>query len=202
MDSSLRLILFLFIFSFGCQEKLSPKEYKSWIENKENGLLKSKKISSFQYVAMYSPPEYKLIISNSPEEFATIKDIDKELMNYNKDLTFNFKIKNSEGVPPLRYNLLNEEEYYARLEYMNNQVINDFFILKQSNIQDTIRCKFVHMERDFGLSPEIRLQLSFGENVVGDNIQLCYNDRMFDNGMIKFIFEQQKIKNLPTLIKD
>ncbi len=193
------IVVFTSLFFLnGCKKSYEPLAYKQWIESDESGLNKSKSIGDIEYKVQFLSPEYKLLINKGPIEIKEI-NIENELLNYKKDYSFSFTVTNLNGIPPLRYQLYNEDEYFGRIEYMNSEVINDFYLLADK--KDTIKCLFAHMERDFGISPELRLQVSFGEIIEGKNIQFCYNDKMLNNGLIKFTIFWDNLQNLPELKK-
>lgn len=192
------LVISFLALIIGCEKKLLPLEYKQWAESEDSGLSKSKIINPIEFKVQFLKPEYKLLINKGPVEINNI-DIEKELLEYEKDYSFAFTMKNLNGIPPLRYQLYDENEYFSRIEYMNNNVTKDFYLLTSKS--DTLKCLFAHMERDFGISPELRLQVSFGDIVEGEDIQFCYNDNMLRNGMIKFKFYWEDLTKSPKLIK-
>lgn len=199
MGNKVLLVFLLMILGFSsCKSALAPEEYKNWIESEESGLHKSKVIGDFKYDLQFMTPEYKLLLNNGPQDFNKI-DLERELAEYKDDYSFELILTNLKGFVPLRYNLVNESEYYGRIQYFNSEIVDDLFLLDEN--LDTLNCKFAHLERDFGISPELRLQTSFGELNEWQDIQFCYDDKMFQNGMIKFKIEGANLYDLPELKK-
>ena len=189
-------VLAVLVFA-SCKKSYTPLEYKQWIESDESGFKKKKTIGSLEYEMQYQTREYLLLLNNGPEAFEKEINIAEEMNNYSEDVQVLFTIRNLDGIPPLEYNVQDEMEYYARIQYLNSKVSNDFFLV--SNETDTAKCMFAHLERDFGISPEIRLNLAFNlQNPVND-FRFCYNDKLFNNGMIKFSMSADELNDLPEL---
>ena len=199
MENKVKYLIWTIIFfACSCNREYTPVEYKQWVESSENGLFKSKRMGVLTYETKYITPEYQLILSNGPRDIEDL-NIKEELANTSEGYNFQFTIRNQQNIPPLRYQLHDEEEYFGRIQYFNNAASKDFFLIK--NNTDTLPCVFAHMERDFGISPELRLQLSFGEVGKHQDIQLCYQDKVFNNGMLKFQFKENDLTHLPELIQ-
>lgn len=180
-----------------CKKSLAPLEYKTWIESEESGLRKTKAIGEMEYEMQYQTREYLLLLNKGPKAFEKEIDIESSLEDFSNDIQVLFTIRNLNGIPPLNYNVQNEMEYYARIQYLTSEVTSDFFIL--NNSMDTVKCLFSHMERDFGITPELRLNLAFGMQKPSEDFQLCFNDRLFNNGMIKFSMSKDDLSDLPEL---
>ncbi len=194
----------IYVFSLvlilsSCSNSYTPREYKIWIESSENGFSKTKVLEELEYGVQFQTPEYKLLQKLGPVDFFKITDVESELLSYDFDYSFLFKITNLNGIPPLRYKLTDDKEYYGRIQYFNSAIQKDFFLIVEK--KDTLPCLFAHLERDFGISPELRLQLSFGDVVEDKNVQLCYIDKLYNNGMVKFTLNWKDLKELPKLIK-
>lgn len=197
MDFKQYYILFLLPLIIACKKEYAPLEYKTWIESGESGLNKHKNIGELEYAIQYQTKEYLLLINKGPKGIENC-DIETELENYTDDHQILFTITNEKGIAPLRYHLHDEQEYYARIEYMNGEVMKDCYLLSEG---DTLNCLFAHMERDFGISPELRINFSFEKGEPNKDLQFCFNDRIFNNGMIKLSLLAENINDLPDLRK-
>ena len=191
------MILILGCTAGACNRSMKPAEYKSWIESSESGLNKSKKIGQLEYKIQYVTREYAMILNLGPRGFSPSLNINESLENYSEDMQVIFSIKNLNGVSPLKYKLKDEMEYYARIQYLNSDVVKDFYLIKENG--DTVECSFVHAERDFGIGPELNLTLAFQEQNPDYDFQLCYNDRIYNNGMVKFTMRKENLLDLPEL---
>ena len=83
-------------------------------------------------------------------------------------------------------------DYDKSVKYMATTIRNDFMVVTASG--DTIPCAGVHFERHFKVSPFNRVLLYFGGINPEDNIQLIYQDRLFQNGIFKFKFDEIPFK--------
>lgn len=192
---SLALALCLLVFS-ACKKTYSPLEYKQWIESEESGLHKTKIIGNMEYGIQYQTREYLLLLHEGPDGFKNELNIEEAVNDFSEDVQIVFSIRNLDGIPPLNYQLMNDEEYYARLQHLNGPITEDFFLVTPS---DTIPCAFAHLERDFGIGPELKLSLAFNAQNPNYDFEFCYNDRLFNNGMVKFTLLQENLNDLPEL---
>lgn len=195
------LIGLLLTLLVSCQEKLTPLEYKQWAESEESGLVKQKEVNGLTFRAQYKTREYSVLLQKGPRGIENC-DIEKEVAAISEDHQILLTIDNSEnGTPPLEHEIYDERDYYARLQYLTSgEVSKDCFLLTEQ--KDTVPCALSHFERDFGIGPKLNLSLAFDRSRVPENerIQLCFKDRMFNRGMIKFIFEKESINELPLLV--
>ena len=195
------LPLFTIAVLHSCQQEYTAVEYKQWIESEGSGLHKQKEVGGMLFDVQYQTPEYMVILNKGPLEFESC-DLETELDNYGDEShRLIFTIDNSEaGIAPLEYGIVSENEYYGRIQYLNSEVSKDFFMLAGT---DTLPCRFAHFERDFGISPTMRLNLAFDKNPtpMEEDMQLCFEDRLFNNGLIKFTFDQDDLNDLPELIQ-
>jgi len=76
--------------------------------------------------------------------------------------------------------------------YLASTIRNDFMVVTSSN--DTIPCSGVHFERHFKISPFKRVLLYFGGINPNETIQLIYRDRLYNNGIFKFKFNEIPFK--------
>lgn len=189
------MIAFFTVF-YGCKKSYSPLDYKNWIESSESGLNKKKTIGALTYSAQYQTPEYLVLLSQGPQKIQHC-DLNTEIEKYTGSYHFKFTISCEEGIHPLKFQLRSEEQFYARQEYLNSLLMEDFYLVTSN--EDTLNCVFAHAERDFGISPHLIIDLVF-ENYKGkEGFKLCHNDQLFNNGMIKFSFPSEAINDLPKL---
>src|SRR5690606_29244167 len=83
-------------------------------------------------------------------------------------------------------------DYDKSVNYMANTIMHDFLLVTES--KDTIRCSGVHFERHFNVSPINRILLYFDGINPTENIQLIYQDKLFQQGIFKFTFNETPFK--------
>lgn len=191
--------LILTIFACNKQKNLSTDRYIKWVEDIENGLKKEKKIGDFSYRCFYKPASYialrETVNSGNKIEPLTISKRESELQKLHQ---FNFDIVSKDGKHSVLVTGVNsQEEQSARVNYFVSHAQQDFKLIQG---QDTLPCVLYHFEQTFGLSPLNTIVLGFEkkENKEGD-LQLIYDSRLLNNGEIKFLYTESKIKNIPRL---
>lgn len=197
------------VFSFlSSKEKLPPQEYMSWVEDSENGLVKSNTIEECVYSVFYKPLPY-VVLKDWPDTALTQSAFDKQLDEY-KGLQYYSFIIESKNVANgnqelLRYNLKSTDDYFARIEYYSFQVQNDIKLVEG---KDTLVCRMSHFERAYGLQPKIKIVVAFDrrkddlvkkeEHYNNDKVILFY-DKVFGAGIVKLKIDKETLKNIPEL---
>jgi len=189
-------IIFLML-SLACgSPSLSPADYVHWVENRDNGLIYSKKVGLFEYSILYKPVEYIAIKELGKEEINQ-KRIEGKLKEL-KDLQyFTLKIKADEGNDLLKAGITEEAEYYDRLNYISGFMADDIKLIEG---KDTLVCRLYNMERNYGLAPYNNIVLAFDakENNNQDK-QIEINDKGFGVGKMILRIKKEDIENIPQL---
>lgn len=121
------------------------------------------------------------------------------LENYKKNAGFLLRVNADKFQDELlKYQLGSVNEYYHRIEYYSFQVQNDIHLVL--NEKDTVACSFHHFERNYGIGPEIRLMTNFpvteNELFAANKVQIIWNDRVFKNGPVKFLFNRSQFTQI------
>lgn len=86
------------------------------------------------------------------------------------------------------------KDYQESVKYMSFNIEKDFYVVTSKN--DTIACSGVTFERNFKVAPYQKLLLFFTGIPPEDEIQLIYQDRLFNKGTLKFKFNEKTTKLL------
>lgn len=193
------ILLLLVILTTGCKKgALSPEEYMNWLNNPENGLVVTQQSNSFKYSLRYRPyTELGLI---EIHEYPTKARLDSIVPHLGGLEYYLLKIEGAERQPDvLKTNLSGEADYYDRLNYLTFNFQSDIAIVVN---QDTSMCTLYHMERDYGVSPYLKILLAFPIEDTGfvyDRQILIYPRIESSPEIMKFSVKKDDILNIPQL---
>lgn len=178
--------------------KLNSDQLVSWVRDPEHGFLKSKSIGDIKYLALYKPLDYIICLE---EKSKTISDSIyklklKELEGFEYfDLRIQF---NEDGGELLKKDIQTNEEYQNRLNYCAFLMQKDISLETDS---ETIPCTLFHFERAFDVSPQARFLLGFQKTNTksGAYKTLIFEDKLLNNGIIKFSFKNSELLSSPKL---
>ena len=180
------------------EETLTPTEYVVWVNDKTHNLKRSKKISEFNFTLFSKPSDYLISVDQKTETITETKYIElkKEFGNL---LYFDFKIE-ADDIPTelLKYKVSGEGEYQRRVTYFAYEMQKDFFLVDHL---DTIPCVMFHYERTYDIVPYVKVLLGFDplKNNKDNTFEFIYQDRVFNNGLIKFTIRKSDLENIPKL---
>lgn len=192
----LGIVLMLVIFASCKRAALSRDEYIKYI-NTEEDFCVTREFNGVSYKLKLQPPEL-LTLKNSPEQINNNEDFEKSLEYFKDKLNFIFLIEDASKVDVKVKSAVFDKQIYASvLKYANTELRNDLKLIQNG---DTLICSVVHLESANSLQPVIRLSLGFTDlDPLNKNYTLVYNDRMFQNGPIKFNYSSTLFERMPEL---
>jgi hypothetical protein len=144
-------------------------------------------IDDITFVATDVPLKYYLL-KNLGTKNQTQLDSVYEANKKEKIIEFCFEHVNQDDLLKSKYTTLN---YQNSVKYMSFDIEKDFYIV---DAKDTIKCSGVLFERNFKVAPYTKIMLYFsGINPANEDIQLIYNDKLFQKGTMKFKFQEKPI---------
>ncbi|MFN3402660.1 MAG: hypothetical protein ACK40G_01105 [Cytophagaceae bacterium] len=199
------LLFILILFSSCKSDFTSEKQMHAWINNPENGIIKSKTIGDLSYTIKYLPPEFLAFNELKRSEKTSQAYIDSLILYYNGSLTFLLTIEVKDapnGNSPLTMNINNYAEYKDRIEKLNFE-LDDFLtlVVNEKNFKPLVWT----LENTYNIGNKSNLFIVFGDNVNGENLlnnqnlELVFNDELFMTGINKFNFDTEKMKNIPSI---
>lgn len=188
-------ILFIALLTSCFQEALSPNDYRSWVENKENGLWVAKELGDFEFSILYKPTEYIALLELNPDSINEQK-IEKSRKDLGDMQYFTLKIKAKHGNDLLKTGVENDLQYFDRLNYLSAFMQEDIKLIEGS---DTLPCKLFHMERNYGLAPYNNFVLGFAATKNENDKQVEIHDRVFGVGKVILKVSKEDIENIPQL---
>lgn len=190
---NLTTLLFLLLFTncskhnerseTNIEDKLFQLENKGW---KSKSVIHS--IGEMNFKASQVPLQYYILKQEGNSDLNKIDAIYQSLKE-ERIIEFEFLHENKEDLFQSEFTNL---DYESSVKYMAFTIQNDFSVVLQSN--DTIQCSGVILERNFKLAPFKRLLVSFTGIPENEPIQLLYNDKLYNNGLMKFHFTDNPIK--------
>ncbi len=172
-----------------------PEKLIRFVDNEENGYLKNKTIENIKYSSFLKPIEYLLAQKRISENNPAVKSSDFEDLQY-FDLRIEVKDFKMEFI---KYDIETPEQYEERVKYCAFDMQNN---IKLIDGNDTLSCLLYHYERAFNVVPYGHFILGF-ENKNKKLIEtktLCFEDKLFNKGMIKFTYAPQTIAKQPVLL--
>lgn len=182
---------------FCTSESLSPRDYKAYVTNPDNGLVKTKHIDKVDYIVTYKPHELIVVMENEDGiDTATYTNTIGEIQGLQY---YNFKLKiDDKAKDILKAGVSSVNDYYKRVEYFTSLMQNDIWLIQG---KDTLPCRIFHYERNYSAAPYSDFSLAFdgtdGNATVDRTI--VFNDHVFNNGLIKLTISGDDIKKIPAL---
>lgn len=177
-------------------EKLSPREYVAWVEDKNNGLKVEKEIEEFTYLLQYKPFEYVALMELKKETVGSL-ELNKKIEEYDGLQYYTFRISTDSRMELLKKNLNEANDYYGRIQYFSFDMQKD---LKLIEGKDTLDCVLFHFERVYGLAPYATFVLGFPLTEGTNNKTLFYDEQIFGAGKIFLTVQSKNCKKLPSVI--
>ncbi len=172
-----------------------PEQLVAFINNTENGFIKSKTLDQITYYGVLKPVDFLLAQKRLSENNDTLQKEDFEDLQY-----FDLRIKINDFTKEfIKYDLESPQQYRDRIDYCAFGMQHD---IKLIDGKDTLNCVLFHFERGFDVIPYGHFILGFEnqKNIMVNTKTLMFNDRLFNNGIIKFSFAPELMVNEPALL--
>ena len=129
----------------------------------------------------YRPPFYLAMreLLKSGNEYEDTTGLSKELGNYDDALYFDIRFSLKDEGNIILYNVGDRRMYASRIDYLNNHVYNDFYILTK-NMQK-IKALGHSFQNSFGASNACDISLVFPKSFLEkeEEFELIYKDRVY-----------------------
>ena len=166
--------------------EISYKNYESIGQN-----WKSRTVSHFGTDIIYRATEVPKNYFFTKNLKGTPEHIDSIVENTGMERIIEFEFENSNGEDLLE-SQFTKMDYDDSVIYLANTIQDDFKIVTSSN--DTLPCIGVQLERHFQVTPFKRLLLFFNGVPENENIKLIYQDKLFKNGIFKFLLNENLLE--------
>lgn len=172
---------------------LEPKDYLTWVNSEENGLIKNSTIENYSYRCQFLPIDYFFA------RYQNLKYPENQKNGLKNTISLAFEI-----LPKLvddailSPDIIGHEKYSERLQYLNSIAISDFKLVSN---KDTINCTNLNYENPFNLSRNLKIMLEFDHSNAAkqEDFTLIYEDNLLGGGIIKFHFNGSDLSSIPKL---
>jgi len=194
MKTTSLISLLLLICFFFCMYKkeVNDSEYIQWIEDENNGMLKSKQMGDFLLEAKYRPINYEKALLTSRGTPVT------EEMTEDDFYYFTLKVSLENGSGDLtEWNAKDMTEVQRNIYYLSFLMQNDISLVDGN---DTLKCVHYVYERSFDLGNFKIFNIGFDPvNWSTETKSLIINSKYFGTVPVKFKFKKSDFENLPNL---
>jgi len=194
----INIVLFLAITIFvGCsKETLKPSELINWVNDSENGLIQKQIINDFDFEVLYKPTDYVIALEGRTDQLT--EEAYSELKSSVGEMQYlDLKIKSAaENTDALSGAIKSQDDYYERLDYFVTYAYQDIQLVQG---EDTLSPLIYHFERTYGLTPYNTILLGFEKTESPGDRTLIIDDQVLGIGRVKFVFDEEKINETPTL---
>ena len=195
------MLLFVLILGgllVGCGPKtLAPKAYFQFLNDAENGLVRSKVIGDLEMSVKVLPIDY--LVHREYNYDATLNP-DSIASQYGDAIYFLFNLGPSEEAQfdITRVGLEDYRGYQERAHHLNFEMAEHF---RLAHDETTYEPLFVHMESLTGLKKDRNFLMAFpSPSDKGADFCLVYTDQIFMSGINRFCFQGENLLNLPKLM--
>lgn len=178
---------------------LAPQAYANWIQNPTNGLHLVKEMKGLEFSMQYKPLDYIVVMEEKQTALkqAFVESRKSEIGN--DTYYFNFRITSKESNSPLDWGTSDEMAYSERLAYCTFGMQQD---LKMIEGTDTLACALFQFVRNYDIAPYLDFVIGFERKNTQETTvdkTIIFEDRTFGIGTIKFLLENNSLKNIPLL---
>ncbi len=190
----IRELIYIFIIGLGissCQsgrEFVDESTYETWYATHHAELKQTKSLEDID-VSVSLVPSESIYIRN--------KDSETTIADYKGMVSFTLQLSNHSSVPMLKYKLEDEQAYQARVYYYTNE-IKKHITLRQEG-KEAVYATDVIMDRNYGISPHLTLNVLFKEVELNGSITLHYDEEVYNLGPLNFYYSQDELNRIPTL---
>ena len=186
----------LALSSFWSKPKhLEPRELINWIENPENGLKKTREFNNILFSVQQKTPEYIALKEEGMEPNEKLK-FQSFIQSLGSLEYYTLTLEHKEGLNLLKNYSDNNEAYSKIFNYFSFKVQEDLFLVSQA---DTLPCLIIHSERNYGLSPALKIHAAFQKPKDFSPREFIFYDKNFGAGKLKFLFQNNDPSTYPKL---
>jgi len=190
------LISFVWITSCAVQTVDSSK-YIKYLSNPQNGLEQSVRSNEYQFSLRFLPADLLALREQESRGFSqkTFEDTKK---NFDDLIYFSLSIVDTERGMDLVKKFSTDSLRSAKAtQYFSFDMAQHIYLVQGG---DTIGCTLFNYDRNYGVSPENNFSLAFKHKKNSDSdLQIIYEDRVLNCGIIRFSIKQQDIIKIPSV---
>lgn len=207
----LMAVVFALLVISGCgkQSVRTEGEYLKWLENEENGVVKTKYVNGLEIKIKYLPAEYLAYQEMSKETSVTKGKIDSVINLYKNGMTFLMTIgpdeRNGKTGGDVMYRSVTSYSEYAQRVFTMNFDMEPLIELHAG--ANNYKSVLSSMENIYSLSPKRNILFVFApldkqdkSLITSATMDFVYDDQLFDLGTNHFLFNRNAINSVPKII--
>ena len=202
-----QLFLLFTICCLGCGKARvnTIEEYKNWVNNPENGLIKDRVVKDLTFKVYYRPIDYQLVKEIDFSKEYSIEELTKLRNGVGGSeyfmMTISSEIANlKEG--DIASKSATSAEYLEKMEELSFGMENRLRLIVDG---DTLAPLLFHHERGYELAQSQNYLIAFStkEDKMQKEMTFVYDDKIFGVNKLnfKFAIDKNKIPDLPVKIK-
>lgn len=168
-------------FLAGCDSKLDPKEYVSWVRDYQNNLHVRSSVSGFVFDLQYKPLEYILLqrgSQNSPGQ-----TIQEELKKLDGLQYYTLTVSTTDKIDLVNYGVSSITEKQQKEYYLSYQFQNDITLEESGKVYP---CVLYHFEKPSDPNGGRTLTLGFeNPNTESKEAKVVINSELFSSLPVK-----------------
>lgn len=175
---------------------LDADSYISYMEDPSHGMRITRSMQDMQFTAQYKPVD--MLLARKIRSESGMGDISVYRTGTDSLQRFEFYITAADGAEhPYRYHTGSPAEYNDRRFYYEfGEVAGAFYIETPSGKVYPFLCR---SEQNGTMGNVLVLECLFALPLPQEDLVLCFDDQIFGKGIIRFRFDTEKIRHLPTL---
>lgn len=180
------------------RKSLSPLDYLKYMEDTENGFMKTVTVGSYEYRIQLAPPEYLAGRQCYKEIEQGVMDGYNKRMQQMKGHVFfliNIYPRNT-SQQSINERIAQNAGATQRVMYYQQQAAGD--IVLKAGTYEQMPATYVY-EDNYGLSPYNTIVVGFAGDYGKEDLQLIFNDRYTHTPLIKAGFTQDELSTLPAI---
>ena len=197
----MRITILLFILFVGCKNKCFETEgqFYKWLNDEENGLIKSYVDESGSITVKYLPPEY--LAYNELKSISFTKgQFDSVFADHQNNMCFLISLESSGkyGKSEMLLNNADDMGDFKRkvheLSFQSDEFISLF------NGEEELLGSYSALENIYNIDNKKNIIVVFPLNpksMDNQEVYLQIDDPVFDSGLHKFLFKREDFNNLP-----
>lgn len=192
------LSLFIFLSCEGKRENLGPQAYLQYHLDPENGLRQTQQLGDITYRVQFRTPEMIALMENHGEVINP-GQVQNRVKSLDSMAWFEVFIQTTNSnIDPLKYEVADLNEYNSRLNYyLSTFAKTAFCVYKDMEIP----CLAYHFENNYSLRNGNSALMGFKlpTATAQNEIVLQFDDEVFRNKNIRFVFTENNLLKVPTL---
>ena len=174
-------------------------EYRSFLNDPANGLMKVSKVNGIKISAVYLPQDFLALQELGNK--GSSSDFERARAEYQEGKTFMLIFESEEKGRDLVYHGLSKPEEYNQRQYDLNFVFGNAVSLKLNDKTELLP-KLHYWENTYGLRDKKILQVVFSDQQLqsSQDLVLQFADPIFESGISQFVFNQEHLNQLPRVI--